>query len=80
MSEVRARVQHGSARPGGALKGYPPDALHREIAFLAYYLHWDYATIIELEHRERQRWCAEVSAINQKINGDDDGRSIETLR
>jgi hypothetical protein len=54
--------------------------LHREIAFLAYYLHWDYATIMELEHHERQRWCAEVSAINRKINGDDERRSIEALR
>ena len=77
---MRLRIHRGSASLGGALKGYPLDELHREIAFLAYYLHWDYATLLELDHHERRRWCAEVSAINQQVNGTDDRRSIETLR
>ena len=54
------------------MTGYPLDALHREIAFLAYYLHWDYETLINMEHGERQRWCAEVSAINRNIGGGTD--------
>jgi hypothetical protein len=58
------------APAGGSLSGYPHDALHQEIAFLAYYLHWDYATLINMEHRERRRWCAETSAINRKAGGD----------
>jgi hypothetical protein len=63
------------------MMGYPLDALHREIAFLAYYLHWDYERLINMEHGERQRWCAEVSAINRKLNGGGDAPpSIERLK
>lgn len=61
------------------MSGYPHDALHREIAFLAYYLHWDHDTLLGLEHRDRQRWCAEVSAINRTLSGDAGRRSIEDL-
>lgn len=49
------------------MKGYPLDTLHEEIAFLAYYLHWGYDTLLGLEHRERRRWCEEVSRINREV-------------
>ncbi|NMQ26639.1 hypothetical protein E4Q23_02005 [Candidatus Accumulibacter phosphatis] len=57
-------------RRGGAggITGYPLGALYEEVAFLAYHLHWSYAEIFELEHRDRHRWCNEVSAINKKLN------------
>lgn len=62
------------------MKGYPHDALHREIAFLAYYLHWDYPTLLNMEHRERQLWCAQVSAINRSLSSEADRRmSLEDL-
>jgi hypothetical protein len=48
--------------------GYPLDALHEEVAFLAYHLHWPYGEIMEMEHRERHRWCEEISKINKRIN------------
>lgn len=51
------------------MKGYPLASLHEEIAFLAYYFHWDYETILRFEHRERRRWCEEVSKINREITG-----------
>ncbi|RKG72384.1 hypothetical protein D7W79_28635 [Corallococcus exercitus] len=51
------------------MRGYPLDALHEEIAFLAYYLHWDHDTLLELEHRDRRRWCEEVSRINREVGG-----------
>jgi hypothetical protein len=51
------------------MKGYPLDALHEEIAFLGYYLHWDHRTLMELEHRDRRRWCEEVSRINRDVGG-----------
>ena len=47
------------------MSGYPLDALHEEIAFLAYYLHWDRSTLLELDHRERRRFCDEVSRIHR---------------
>lgn len=50
---------------------YPLDRLYEEVAFIAYYFHWDYRTIMEMEHRERQRWCEEASSINKKLGGDE---------
>ncbi|MGI6778045.1 MAG: DUF6760 family protein [Acetivibrionales bacterium] len=47
---------------------YPEKRLYEELAFLAYYLHWSHEQIMNLEHRERRRWCEEVSKINKKLN------------
>ena len=43
------------------------------MSFLAYYLHWPEDTVMNLEHRERRRWCEEVSAINKKLSGTQKG-------
>ncbi|MFV1950664.1 MAG: DUF6760 family protein [Nitrospinota bacterium] len=51
--------------------GYPLDRLYEEVAFLAYHFHWDYPTLMNIEHRERQRWCEEASKINQKLNAEE---------
>lgn len=48
--------------------GYPSDRLFEEVAYLAYYFHWPYDEILRLEHRERQRWVAEVARINRRLN------------
>ncbi len=32
---------------------------------------------MNLDHRERRRWCAEVSGINQNLSGKDQQRPIE---
>jgi hypothetical protein len=50
------------------LKGYPSDQLFEEVAFIAYYLHWPHEQIMGLDHRDRRRWVAEVSKINQRLN------------
>ena len=55
---------------------YPQERLYREMAFLAYYLHWSDDALMSMDHRERQRWCREVSAINKKLSGND-GKTIE---
>ena len=39
-----------------------------EVAFIAYHFHWPPGEILELEHADRRRWVAEISAINQEIN------------
>lgn len=39
------------------------------MSFLAYYLHWPVDDLMNMDHRERRRWCEEVSSINQKLNG-----------
>jgi hypothetical protein len=50
------------------MMGYPRDRLFGEVAFIAYYLHWQMSEIMALDHRERQRWVAEVSTINERLN------------
>lgn len=52
------------------MTGYPLDRIYEEVAFLGYYLHWPYGEIMRMEHRERKRWCEEVSRINRKISGE----------
>jgi hypothetical protein len=64
---LRFEIRIGGKRIGGIV-GYPSELLTEEVAFLAYYLHWPYEQIVDLDHRERQRWVAEVSRINQRIN------------
>jgi hypothetical protein len=55
--------------------GYPPESLLEEVAFIAYYLHWPMDQIMSLDHRERQRWVAEVSKINEQLNRTENGSS-----
>ena len=47
---------------------YPSDRLFEEVAYLSHYLHWSYEEIMSLDHRERQRWVAEVARMNVQIN------------
>ncbi len=47
---------------------YPLDRLYEEMAYIAYHLHWPYGEIIEMDHRERQQWVSQVSAINTRLN------------
>lgn len=51
---------------------YPLDSLSREVAFLAYYLHWPLGELMELSHLERHRWLREVSRINEEVNDSDE--------
>lgn len=68
MSRVSYRVRSGSRPPGGGLTGYPLDALHEEVAYLAYHFNWPLQKILELEHADRQRWVEEVARINRRMN------------
>ena len=47
---------------------YPQDRLYEEVAFVAYHFNWDHDTVLGMPHWERQRWCEEISAINERIN------------
>lgn len=38
------------------------------MAFIAYYYHWSEREIAALPHRERRRWCEEISFIHTQIN------------
>lgn len=55
-------------RDGRGIAGYPIDRIYQEAAFIAYYFHWSHEEIMSMEHRERRRWCEEISKINEKLN------------
>lgn len=44
------------------------DQIYKEITYLAYFLHWDYQTLINMDHRERQKWAKEVSELHARMN------------
>jgi hypothetical protein len=50
------------------LKAYPIGQLYEEMAFIAFHFHWDNAELMALEHRERRRWCQEISTINERLD------------
>jgi hypothetical protein len=43
--------------------------LYEEMAFIALHFHWARAEVLSLEHAERRRWCREISAINERLDG-----------
>ena len=69
MPEMRTPVRCG-ARTLGGIAGYPLDRLYEEVAFIAYHFHWSHEEIMQMEHRERQRWVEEISKINRTMSGE----------
>ncbi|SEV88190.1 hypothetical protein SAMN05216285_1018 [Natrinema salifodinae] len=50
------------------MQRYDPDTLFEEVAFVAYHFGWSHDEVLELPHWERQRWCEEISDINERMN------------
>jgi len=50
---------------------YPPEQLRTEVAFVAYHFNWSHDRVLSLPHRERQRWCEQISRINERMNATD---------
>lgn len=44
------------------------DRLYEEVAFVAYHFNWSREDVLNMPHWERRRWCAEISAINERMN------------
>ncbi len=66
---MRAQLRNrGNAR--GGIISYPLDKIYEEVAFIAFHFHWSPDDIMNMEHRERQRWTEEISGINRKISGE----------
>jgi hypothetical protein len=42
--------------------------LHEEVAYIAYHFHWPLDMVLNLEHRDRERWVAEIAKINSRLN------------
>ncbi len=53
---------------------YPLAQLQEEVAFIAYYLHWDHDTVMQMEHEYRRDWVHQVSRLNARINSDQASR------
>ena len=51
------------------MRAYPLKFLYEEMAFIAYHFHWSYDELMQLDHRERRRWCREISSINRALDG-----------
>jgi hypothetical protein len=47
---------------------YPSDRIFEEVAYIARYLHWSYDQVMAIDHRERQRWVAEIARTNEALN------------
>lgn len=75
---MRSRVRGRSRffiRNGGPLVGYPIDRIYEEVGFISYYFHWAHDDIMKMDHRERRRWCDEISKINKKLNDEPDSKA-----
>jgi hypothetical protein len=48
--------------------GYPLAQLNEEVAYIAYHFHWPMESILDLEHRDRVHWVAQIAALNQRAN------------
>lgn len=57
------------------MRGYPSERIYEEVAFIAYHFHWSLEEIFNMEHRDRHRWCEEISRINRRL-GEEKQRSI----
>lgn len=69
---MREDFRGGGGVDGGAL-GYPQEQLFQEVAYLAYYFHWPYAQIMDMNHFERLVWVDQVARINKRLNESVDG-------
>ena len=49
--------------------GYPLDQLRKEVAYIAYFFHWQPDAILEMDHRSRLQWVKEIADINQRLGG-----------
>lgn len=47
---------------------HDPDTLFEEAAFIAYHFGWGHDEVLQMSHWERQRWCEEISSINERMN------------
>ena len=52
----------------GGIAGYPLGELYEEIAFVAFHFPWSETDVMDMEHRDRRRWVAEISKLNRRLS------------
>ena len=50
--------------------GYPLDRLRKEVAYIAYFFHWQLDEVLNMDHRSRLQWVSEIAAINRRMSDD----------
>ena len=46
---------------------YAADRIYEEVAYIAFHFHWPMDDLLDLEHKERQRFADEIGRINKRI-------------
>jgi hypothetical protein len=44
------------------------DKLRKEVAYIAYFFHWQQDDILSMDHLARRQWVKEIADINQRMN------------
>ncbi|MHB1354891.1 MAG: DUF6760 family protein [Anaerolineae bacterium] len=55
------------------MKRYPLERVYEEVAYIAYYFHWQRQEILALEHGERIQWVREIARINRALSREGEG-------
>lgn len=50
------------------------------MSFIAYYFHWSEASVLQMEHAARRKWCREISDINKSLAPSDKEREKNKRR
>lgn len=46
---------------------YAADRIYEEVAYVAYYFHWDLDRILDLEHGQRRQFVEEIARLNTRL-------------
>ncbi|MEJ8632140.1 DUF6760 family protein [Streptomyces sp. MS2.AVA.5] len=49
------------------MRTYAAEAIHSEIAFIAYHFHWSHSELLGLDHVQRREYIGQISRINQRL-------------
>ncbi len=49
--------------------GYPLEQLRKEVAYIAYFFHWQPDEILSMDHKSRLEWVKEIADINSRMSG-----------
>lgn len=50
------------------MRSYPSKRIWEEVAYIAFYLHWPYEQIMQMQHSERRGWLDEIAKVNHRLN------------
>ncbi|MGC4941089.1 DUF6760 family protein [Kribbella sp. DT2] len=51
------------------MTAYPADRLREEVVYVAYYLHWSHAEILDLDHATRTTVIEGIGRIHTELDG-----------